>query len=482
MKPVLEQGRLHGFCLRAPREYPLNQKDAIRSALEYVPQYLEFRQRYEPFVGAQVAAHVDGELLINHAVGYADVANDLALTPAHLFRIASHSKTFTGVACMQLVEAGQLRLDDEAGAHVPEIADSLMAGVTVRELLSHGAGMTRDGDNSDFWALQKTFPDRAELLDTIRTFGKVLEPNEHFKYSNIGYSLLGLIIEAASGIPYRDYVTVNIVDRLGLTSTGPDLDEERNGEYAKGYSSRAHGPERVEIEHIDTFAESSATGFYSTASELSAYFQAHLDGDPRLLSDASKRRMRQVQWTVSDESAYGLGLIRSKINGRTYYGHSGGYPGHITMSKLDPERKLSISVLTNTADGPASALCNAILQIIDRALDEKAKAEPQDDDVLAPFVGRYATLWGVTDVVALGGRLYLMSPTLENPAATASGLEVISGTELKVVDDEGFGGYGEAMRFTFAEDGCVERIRGASGQTLVPIEKFSLPEKVLRPV
>jgi hypothetical protein len=214
---------------------------------------------------------------------------------------------------------------------------------------------------------------------------------------------------------------------------------------------------------------------------LSAYFQAHLDGDTRLISDASKRRMRQVQWTVSDESAYGLGLIRTKINGRTYYGHSGGYPGHITMSKFDPERKLSISVLTNTADGSASALCTAILRMIDRALDEKAKAARKGEDALKPFVGRYATLWGITDVVDLGGRLYLMSPALENPAATANGLEVISDTELKVVDDEGFGGYGEVMRFTFGLDGSVERIRGASGQTLVPIENFTLPEKVTRP-
>jgi CubicO group peptidase (beta-lactamase class C family) len=459
----------------------MDQKDAIRTALDYVPRYLEFRQRYEPFVGAQVAVHVDGELLLNHSVGYADVANDIPLTTDHLFRIASHSKTFTGVACMQLVEDGLLRLDDEAAAHVPDLVDSPMAGVTVRELLAHGSGMTRDGDNSDFWALQKTFPNRDELLDTIREFGKVLEPNEHFKYSNIGYSLLGLIIEAASGRTYREYVTENIVDRLGLKSTGPDLDDHRIAEFAKGYSSRAHGQDRVEIEHIDTFAESSATGFYSTASELSTYFQAHLDGDTRLISDASKRRMRQVQWTVSDESAYGLGLIRTKINGRTYYGHSGGYPGHITMSKFDPERKLSISVLTNTADGSASALCTAILRMIDRALDEKAKAARKGEDALKPFVGRYATLWGITDVVDLGGRLYLMSPALENPAATANGLEVISDTELKVVDDEGFGGYGEVMRFTFELDGSVERIRGASGQTLVPIENFTLPEKVTRP-
>src|SRR5690606_8384986 len=360
-------------------------------------------------------------------------------------------------AVMQLAERGLLSLDDEAGTHVPEIVNSDVAGVTVRELLAHGSGMIRDGDNCDFWDVSRPFPDRDELIRTITDHGKVLEPNEHCKCSIIGYSLLGLIIESASGTDSRYYVTRNIVERLDLQRTGPELDESRIGEYAKGYSSRAHGDTRVEIEHIDTRAESAATGFYSTAADLTAYFQAHLDGDDRILTDASKRRMRQVQWRISDESMYGLGLSITRFNGRTYYGHSGGYPGHITMSKFDPERKLSISVLTNAADGPAAVLCNGILRLIDRALDDDAKAKVESADALKPFEGRFAALWGYTDVVNLGGRLYSMAPTLDNPAEVATGLEVVSDTELKVVDDGGFGGYGEKMRYIFNEDGSVEK-------------------------
>jgi CubicO group peptidase (beta-lactamase class C family) len=459
----------------------MDQKEAIKTALAYAPTWLEFQQGYMPFVGAQVAVRVDGELIFNHAVGMADVANNVALTPDHLFRIASHSKTFTGVAIMQLVEQGKVRLDDTVGDHVADLAEFDMAGVTVRELLAHGSGMIRDGDNCDWWDVARLFPDREELIETVTRHGKVLEANEHFKYSNIGYSVLGLIIESASGISYRDYATEHIVKPLGLENTGPELDDSRIGDYAKGYSSRAHGNRRIEIEHIDTRAESSATGFYGTAADVTAYFQAHLDGDDRIMSDASKRRMRQVQWRVSDESMYGLGLSITKFNGRTYYGHSGGYPGHITMSKLDPERKLSISVFTNTADGPAATLCNGILRLIDRALDEKAKAQVSEPDNLKRFEGRFASLWGYTDVVNLGGRLYSMSPTMDNPAEIANGLEVVSDTELKVVDEGGFGGYGEKMRYTFNEDGSVEKVRGATGHTMIPAEKFTLPEKVFRP-
>lgn len=461
----------------------MTERNAIVSALDYAPRYLEFQQGYMPFVGAQVAVRHDGDLLLNETVGLADIASGTAMTVDHLFRIASHSKTFTGVACMQLVERGKMRLDDPVKEHVPELADTSMGKVTVRDLLGHGSGMTRDGDDAAFWSLERRFPDKAELIETVRKHGKVLEPNEHFKYSNIGYSVLGLVIEGASGLPYREYVTTNIVDALGLESTGPDLDMHRIDDYAKGYSSRVHGPERVEIEHIDTFVESAATGFYSTASDLTAYFQAHLDGDERILTDASKRRMRQVQWTVTDESMYGLGLSITKVNGRTYYGHSGGYPGHITVSKLDCERKLAISVLTNTNDGPAATLCSAILQLIDRACDEKheAKTEPRDAKELGRFEGRFAALWGLTDIVSLGGRLYSINPALENPAGEAVELEVVSDTELKPVGDKGFGGYGEIMRFSFNDAGNVEEIRGASGMRLVPAERFTLPSKVTRP-
>jgi CubicO group peptidase (beta-lactamase class C family) len=461
----------------------MTDRKAIESALAYAPRWLAFQRDYMPFVGAQVAVRVDGDLLLNDAVGLAEIANDVALTPDHLFRIASHSKTFTGTAIMQLVEARRLRLDDPACQHVPELDGSSMASVTVRELLAHGSGMTRDGDDCTFWSLDRRFPDRDALLETIRSHGKVLEPNEHFKYSNIGYSLLGLIIESASGVPYREYVRTSIVDCLGLEDTGPDLDDARLGDFARGYSSRVHGPDRVEIEHIDTYAESSATGFYSTASDVTAYFQAHLDGDDRLISDASKRQMRQIQWTISDESHYGLALSITKVNERTYYGHSGGYPGHITSSKLDLDRKLSISAFVNSNDGPAETLVKAILHLIDLALDEKreAKTEPRSTGELARFEGRFAALWGLTDVVSLGGRLYLLNPALDNLAAEAIEMEVVSDTELKTVGDKGYGGYGELMRYHFHDDGSVDWIRGASGMRLVPAERFTLARKVVRP-
>lgn len=452
---------------------------AIKEALEYGAKWIEFQHEYNPYVGAQVAARVDGELIFNQAFGYADLAAEEKLTTEHLFRIASHSKTFTGIAAMQLVEAGKLRLDDTIGDHIPELAKSDISEVTVRQLLSHTGGIIRDGDNADWWELGKPFPDRQELLKLAKKMGKVFDAQQQFKYSNIGFSLVGVIIESAAGESYRSYVTNNIVDKLGLKNTGPDLEMDRIDDYAVGHSSRVHGGKRVPIDHIDTFEESSATGFYSIASELTDYFQAHIPGDDRLISDKSKREMQQKVGEADGRGHYGLGLVIEKVNDRTYIGHSGGYPGHITMSKVDRDRKLSLSVLTNSNDGPAGDLAVGLLKLIDLALTEKAKTEPQKAKDIAKFEGRFATLWGITDIVALGGRLYALAPSLGDPAEMATELEVTSDTTLKRVGGSQYGPQGEEMTYHFDKKGKVNKITG--GHTMVPAEEFKLPERVTRP-
>lgn len=452
---------------------------AIKSALAYADKWLAFQHGYNPYVGAQVAVRVDGDLIFNEAYGMANREAEEKLTTDHLFRIASHSKTFTGVAVMQLVEGKKLRLDDTIGDHIPELAKSDIADVTVRQLLSHTGGITRDGEDADWWELGKPFPDRKELLTVAKKIGKVFDPNVEFKYSNIGFSLLGVIIEHAAGESYRDYVTTNIVTKLGLKNTGPDLDMNRIDDYAVGYSSRVHGPNRIPIEHIDTFEESSATGFYSTAAELTDYFQAHLPGDDRLLSEASKRAMQMKIGQADDKSAYGLGISIDLSGDRTYIGHSGGYPGHITNSKVDRDRKLSISVLTNSNDGPAELLSRGVLGLIDLALTNDAVTEPGKDKDLKRFEGRFATLWGVTDIVALGGRLYALTPSLDSPASMAIELEIVNDTTLKRVGGAKFGARGENLTYHFAKSGKIKKVTG--GHTMLPAEKFKLPEKVLRP-
>jgi CubicO group peptidase (beta-lactamase class C family) len=144
--------------------------------------------------------------------------------------------------------------------------------------------------------------------------------------SNIAYSLLGLVIEEASGVPYKRLRSPStIVDRVGLRNTGPDLDPARLDEYATGYTSLDYAETRIPIEHIDTAAMASATGFYSTAADVVRYAFVSL---PRRRSPDLGRVETidaRIEWKVDGtDSSYGSGLAVATIGTRRVLGHGGG--------------------------------------------------------------------------------------------------------------------------------------------------------------
>src|SRR4051794_15694038 len=186
--------------MSTPPERPA---EVAAAAAPYLESWLDHQRRRSRVPGVQAAVRVGDRLVLDTALGVADVTTGEPLTPGHLFRIASHSKTFTATAVLQLVEAGRLRLDDPVAALVPALAGSALAEVTVRELLGHQGGVIRDGRDNDHWQLLHPFPDEAGLTRIAVADGAVLDRNEHFKYSNIGYSLLGLAIEAGPRPSYR---------------------------------------------------------------------------------------------------------------------------------------------------------------------------------------------------------------------------------------------------------------------------------------
>jgi D-alanyl-D-alanine carboxypeptidase len=411
-------------------------------------------------------------------VGVADAVTGTPLTPAHLFHIASHSKTFTATAVLQLVEAGRMRLDDPIGRHLPELEASPIAKATVRELLGHQSGVVRDGEHADFWQLEYPFLDRDGVLAEVLRVGVVHSRNEHFKYSNIGYALVGLAIEAVTGSSYCAHTRRAILEPLGLTRTGADHDPAREGEYAAGHTGLLLGEDsRETIEHVGTGAMAAATGFWSTAEDLTAYGAAHFLGDERLLTDDSKRIMQRLESVVTsygtEVARYGVGLGLWTVGDRQLVGHSGGWPGHITVTLIDPVAKLVVSVLTNAIDGPAEELATGLVKLIDVALTPRAEVPPPPADVppLSSFTGRFAGLWGVLDIAELGGRLVLVRPTSPDPLPGVEELQVVDAATLRVAAQPSFGAAGEPVPLERDADGRVVSLRLA-GVTSRPVEVF----------
>lgn len=441
---------------------------AIRSAVSYLDSWLAFRQHYLRIPGVQAAVYFQHDIVFSGAYGRADLESGTAMTTRHLFRIASHSKTFTATAILQLAESGALRLDDRLGTHLGWLAGSDLGSRTIREVLAHGGGITRDGADSGFWTLTLPYPDEAGLRAIAADDATILPANERFKYSNIGYSLLGAVIAAVTGEPYNAVVTRTIVDALKLSDTAPELIWDRLDDYATGYSALSYADSRIPIEHVDTRAMSAATGFTSTAEDVCRYFAAHFVGDDRLISDASKRLMQRDEWQVEDDSWYGLGLAVQKIGDRRMVGHGGGYPGHSTRTLFDPEDRIVVSVLTNAIDGAAGELATGVVKLINLAakhIDEPETAATER------FCGRFANLWSVQDVVRLGDRLYDLSPTQADPTAAKLELRVRSADSVQITDAIGYGAPGELMRYDFDGD-RVRSIRSGGGMTLQPYEQF----------
>jgi CubicO group peptidase (beta-lactamase class C family) len=444
-------------------------RERLQEASGYAARWVEYDAAVRGVPGGVIGVGWNGEVVAIHAFGLANIERGEPMRAEHIFRIASHSKTFTAVAIMQCVEAGRLRLDDTLGNYVNGLPDGV-ARVTVRQALNHAGGVIRDGKDTDFWQLERSFPDAEQLLATVQDGGPVLPPNDRFKYSNIAFSLLGLVIEAVTGESYASYTRRAIVERLGLRDTGAETDDHARERLVTGYTGVWAGMPRVALEDVPTGAMAAATGFYSTANDLLDYGAAHAFGHEELLSDDAKREMQGAYWATGSGDRYGLGLAVEEIDGLHVVGHGGSFPGHSTRTWIEPAKGLVVTVLLNQSGGPAKEYANGILSLIARA-HEAPTVTAAVARALSRYEGRFWGLWGPTDVVRFGGSLLVVNPSTSNPWKDATTLEVVDEDVLRIEEPDGYGSHGEEVRFERDAESVVTRVR-ISGSSAYPEETF----------
>lgn len=447
-------------------------KTIPKHTLDYLDSWLTLRSKWEDLPGFSVAIAKDGEVIFNHAYGSANLETDEALRTDHLFRVASHSKSFTATAVLQLQEQGKLRIDDYVVTHLGWLTDHKDARwktVTIRQLLSHSAGVIRDGLDSNFWSLRKPFPNREEFRAAVLEADLVLEPNTKLKYSNYGYGLLGEIIEQVSGVSYAAYVCEYIIDALKLECTFPEFSDELVSKLATGYSRLNLAKKRLAFPHVSTNALAAATGFCSTAGDLARFFSALRTGTGLLLSDESKREMQREQWKTTDSNtSYGLGLEIEQIDGRCLLGHGGGFPGFVTKSYIDMSDGLAVIVLSNAHGAWSQTMAKAMYGLID-IFGETPKEN------LLKYEGRFATLYGTTDIIATAQGMRMISSNSWYPLYNADELEVIDEVTLKLTKTSSFSSEGELLHYEFNQDGSVKQVV-ESGSLLVPSEDGDLQQ------
>jgi CubicO group peptidase (beta-lactamase class C family) len=428
----------------------------LKPALDYIPQWLEYQIRESEQPGCVIAIVRKSRVILERAFGYADIVGRVPLTPRHRFRVASHSKSFTAAGIMKLREAGKLGLDDHIGRHV-EGLHPVVAEATIAQLLSHSAGIVRDGSDSGQWQDRRPFLDAAELRSDLAA-APVIEPNTRFKYSNHGYGLAGLVIEAITGTPYRSWIKQAIIDAAGLEETETDMPVADSVPVARGHSAKLPLGRRVVIPGDNpTNALAPATGFVSTARDLAHWF-AQLDPAAResVLTVASRREMTRRQWRYPHSSLelyYGLGITSAKMAEWEWFGHSGAFQGFASRTVALPDPALAVSVVTNAANGPADRLLDGAIHILARFAKYGAPTSEVRD-----WTGRWWTHLAAVDLVPMGGKVMVAAPSLPNPFTDASEISVSGADRGRIILAAGSARHGEDVRRVRGRDGEVVEV------------------------
>ena len=439
----------------------------VEGAKRLFSAWVEGQIAYRGLPGVVVGVVADQELVWSAGFGYADTQAKRPMTPATQFRMASHSKLFTAIAIMQLREQGKLRLDDPVSQYLPWFklrpTDPDDAPITIEELLTHSSGLPREA--ASHWTTYE-FPTHDQLRTLTPDRQAAFAPEVRWKYSNLAYTYAGMVIEAASGQSWADYVQKNIFDPLGMSASS--VDRNVSG-LAVGYGRRMPDGTREVMPFIDSRGMAAATGITSTVEDMakfvSAQFRQGRRGGRQILSTASLREMHRVRMLENDwTQGNGIGFAVRRIKDKVYVGHGGGYPGYTTQTWIQLDSKVGVIVLTNTNDSNPNDIALQLLSTVGEAVAKATAVEPKVvawDPAWARFAGLYRGKFGDSQVVLVNKGLVIITPNapnLDNPIR----LEPIGGGLFRYVAPGGGGPVGEVVRFVEEGGRVVRMITGDS--------------------
>ncbi|MFZ0014471.1 MAG: serine hydrolase domain-containing protein, partial [Acidimicrobiia bacterium] len=166
--------------------------------------------------GLAYAVVVDGEITSVGARGVVELGRDTEVTPDTPFATGSISKSFTALAVMQLVEAGEVDLDTEVSQYLEGFSGLPAGAITIRQLLSHTSGFSTLQGNESHTDVTGGKDELARRVAGLADVTPAYRPDERWEYSNTNYQILGRLIEVVSGQEYQAYVTANILEPVGM--------------------------------------------------------------------------------------------------------------------------------------------------------------------------------------------------------------------------------------------------------------------------
>lgn len=338
---------------QAPKEFVENRvlsDGELRSRIGNLMRVLVAHDQFSGTITVAKGTHV----IFSRAAGLANRAWSISNKPDTKFSLASITKMFTAVAVAQLVEQGRLRFDERVGEILPDYPNKDVATkVTLAELLSHTSGLIGARDEVVNHPGPPSASTMMEHLKNIVNLPLSFEPGQKFGYSNAGYTLLGAIIEKASGQSYYSYLRTHLFKPAGMDHTGFYALESDPPNLAEGFEDSPDGKRINNVFDLGRGLGSPAGGASSNGEDM-VRFSTALTSGKLVRRETLDRMWSGVQTRQERNDQYGLGAEISDTYGWKTIGHGGGWMGVTNRFDIIPELGYTIVVLTNYDDDPNS--------------------------------------------------------------------------------------------------------------------------------
>jgi CubicO group peptidase (beta-lactamase class C family)/predicted negative regulator of RcsB-dependent stress response len=293
--------------------------------------------------------------------GYADLENKVPATANSAYRLASITKTFTGVAILQLVEKGKMKLDEEIQTYLPYYPKQKWP-VTVRQLLTHvGGGQEGSG-------LGPEYVTPRQVVERIAKYPIQTEPGTKFIYTTSGYNLLGAAIEEVTGQSFGDYMRENIWQPLGMSDTRMNSERELIANRVRGYI--VENGQVKNIPFIDVSSRFGGGGAIGSVPDLMKWARG-VDAGKMLAKESVELMYTPVATTggrwigISDgEWYYTLGWMQFPLNGQCALWNDGGQTGTNTALLRIPSKNLVIAFASNQQEVNRMAYLRRLYELI----------------------------------------------------------------------------------------------------------------------
>jgi CubicO group peptidase (beta-lactamase class C family) len=438
----------------------------VPQALELARVWLEAERAFDQIPGVSAAIVRDQDVLWAGGFGLADADARRPAGPDTIYSICSISKLFTSVALMELRDAGKVRLDDPVGRHLTWFAiqptDGDSGEVTIEGLLTHASGLPRESDYPYWTGPAFEFPTIEQVKARIAS-QRMLYPSEtFFQYSNLGLTLAGEVVAAASGEPYPVFVRRTILEPLKLQSTFPEMPEQERGKrLAVGYSGLGREGRRQPVAFFTARGIAPAAGYASTVGDLARFaswqFRLLAKGGTEILKATTLRDMHRVHWTDPDFSnTYGLGFRVWRSGEKTFVGHGGSCPGFRTQLLLNTADRVATVFMANAQGVDSQLFAQRLHDIVAPAIatsKDRAEAPKPVEASLRAYVGSYVNSFtgDETAVVEWGDGLAMLPLPTEEPMTALSRLRKTGEHTFRRVRKDG--ALAEAIVFEVGADG-----------------------------